>query len=209
MKSSNSLVSVIVPVYNAENYLPDCIESIINQTYDNLEIIIVDDGSTDNSGVICDDYAKKDKRIVVYHKKNGGVSSARNYGLKKFNGDFLVFVDGDDLVELNIIEKLLSIYNETKSDLSCCGVKFKYLDGKVENECFDSSRFVFSKNEALEGFFCDRKLKNVLYGPYNKLFKRELLIDSRFDENLTLGEDLLFVFEYLCKSVNVAISFES
>ena len=104
----NSLISVIVPVYNVEDYLDRCIESIINQTYKNLEIILVDDGSTDSSGKKCDEYALRDGRIKVFHKENGGVSSARNMGLDIATGDYIGFVDSDDLLEHNMYEMLLN-----------------------------------------------------------------------------------------------------
>lgn len=102
-------ISIIIPIYNVEQYLPQCLDSIINQTYKNLEIILINDGSTDNSGKICDNYAKVDNRIHVFHKKNEGVSSARNLGLEKCTGDFIGFVDPDDFIELNMYELL---YNE-------------------------------------------------------------------------------------------------
>ena len=100
-------ISIIVPVYNLEKYLPRCLNSVCNQTYKNLEIILVDDGSTDKSSDICDNWAKKDSRIIVIHKKNGGVSSARNAGIKKATGEYIHFVDGDDWLELNCYEKIV------------------------------------------------------------------------------------------------------
>ena len=100
------LISVIVPVYNVESYLEKCVDSIRNQTYKNLEIILVDDGATDNSGVLCDKIAKKDDRIKVYHKENGGLSDARNYGVKKATGEFIGFVDSDDYIDIKSYLKL-------------------------------------------------------------------------------------------------------
>ena len=102
-------VSVIVPVYNVENYLEECVNSILNQTYENLEIILVDDGSTDNCPQICDDWAKKDKRIKVIHKANGGVSSARNVGLDNATGEYIGFVDSDDYIDITMYEKMLKL----------------------------------------------------------------------------------------------------
>ena len=102
----NSLISVIVPVYNVEKYLPQCLNSIINQTYENLEIIFINDGSTDNSGNICDEYAKRNSRIKAIHKENGGASSARNIGLDICKGDNIGFVDSDDWIELDMYESL-------------------------------------------------------------------------------------------------------
>ena len=106
------LVSVIVPVYNVAPYLEQCLDSIVNQTYQNLEIILVDDGSTDESGAICDRYAEQDGRIQVVHKENGGLSSARNVGLDKMTGEWVLFVDSDDWIELNTLELLFEQKNE-------------------------------------------------------------------------------------------------
>ena len=102
----NELISIIVPVYNVEKYLKKCIDSILNQTYSNIEILLIDDGSTDNSGIICDNFKKRDSRIKVVHKKNSGVSSTRNYGLDLATGKYISFVDSDDFVECDFIENL-------------------------------------------------------------------------------------------------------
>ena len=99
-------ISVVVPVFNIENYIKRCLDSLINQTYSNLEIILVDDGSTDNSGKICDEYALRDERIKVYHEKNGGAAKARNFAVDKVTGDYLFFVDGDDYIDYDTLEKM-------------------------------------------------------------------------------------------------------
>ena len=116
VSNKEPLISVIIPVYKVEKYLKRCIDSVINQTYKNLEIILVDDGSPDNCPKICDDYSKKDKRIKVIHKKNGGVSAARNKGLKLSNGDYIVFVDSDDWLEYNFVEEMLTNLRKNKVD---------------------------------------------------------------------------------------------
>lgn len=121
MESESELISVIVPVYNVELYLERCIDSIINQTYENLEIILVDDGSTDKSGEICDAYEKKDIRVRVLHKRNGGLSSARNSGLKIASGKYIGFVDSDDYIALDMYETLYRYMSE-EVDLVCCGI---------------------------------------------------------------------------------------
>ncbi len=118
---TNVIVSIIVPIYNVEQYLPQCIESIINQTYQNIEIILVDDGSPDNCGIICDDYAKKDKRIIVYHIKHTGLSGARNYGIERANGEYLGFVDSDDWIEPDMYEVLLNTAKDYRADIVNCG----------------------------------------------------------------------------------------
>ena len=112
------LISIIVPVYNVESYLERCVNSIINQTYHNLEIILVDDGSPDGSGDLCDKLAKNDDRITVYHKKNGGLSDARNYGVQNANGEYITFIDSDDFVAKDYIEHLYSMIQEFNADIA-------------------------------------------------------------------------------------------
>ena len=114
------LVSVIIPVYNVEGYLNDCLDSVINQSYQNLEIVLVDDGSVDNSGTNCDEYAQKDKRIIVIHKKNEGVAQARIDGFKRSSGELVMFIDSDDYVDLDYVEKLVSPFEQYEIDLSIC-----------------------------------------------------------------------------------------
>lgn len=123
-------VSIIVPVYNVEQWLDECIESIINQTYKNLEIILVDDGSKDNSGVICDKWKLKDDRIIVIHKKNGGLSSSRNAGLDIFTGEYVTFCDSDDYIEKETIESMLNTLKEKKVDIVWCAMN-KIINGKI------------------------------------------------------------------------------
>lgn len=125
------LISVIVPVYKVEAYMRQCIDSIINQTYRNLEIILVDDGSPDNCGSICDEYAKKDKRIKVFHKKNGGLSDARNYGVVRTTGEYLSFVDSDDWIEPDMFELLVNTANRDRADLVNSGVYHNYSNRTV------------------------------------------------------------------------------
>ena len=124
-------ISVIVPVYNVERYLKRCIESIINQTYKDLEIILVDDGSTDSSGNICDEYKKIDKRISVIHKKNGGLSDARNEGLKVVTGTYIAFVDSDDFLDLDMYEYMQKNIEKENADIVICGTKIDYDNGKI------------------------------------------------------------------------------
>ena len=120
---NNELISVIVPVYKVENYLRECLDSIINQTYKNLEIILVDDGSPDKSGEICDEYALKDSRITVYHTENKGQAHARNYGLDRCRGDYITFIDSDDIVKNSYVEKLFALLKYYDSDMSACSVE--------------------------------------------------------------------------------------
>ena len=134
----NDLISIIVPVYNVEKYLVKCLESIINQTYKYLEIILIDDGSTDGSGRICDEYAKKDNRIKVSHKGNGGLSSARNVGLDMSAGQYIAFVDSDDWLELDMYEYLMK--NRAIDGITVCG--YYQGDEKIYNTCKITEKFI-------------------------------------------------------------------
>lgn len=185
------MISIIVPVYNVEKYIKNCLDSIINQTYKDLEIILVDDGSTDNSGVICDEYASTDNRIKVIHKENGGQSSARNLGIKSANGEFIGFVDSDDTIELEMFELLYNAIQGT--DIAICGHNVVYDNCKKTNS---NSEEKFLNEESLwEQIF--GKLNNAVW---NKLFKREYLENIKFDLNFAHGEDLLFNIMYLKKA---------
>lgn len=180
------LISVIVPVYNAEKYIKKCLDSIINQTYRNLEIITVDDGSTDNSGLICDEYAKKDSRIIVIHINNSGVSAARNQGLKIAKGDYIGFVDSDDYISENMYEMLFSAMKKDDADLVCCnyiqvneqGIPFSDQQLPIKDECITAE-------EALSYF--------ILWGcyyvaPCNKLYKAHIFhtltfpVEKRYED---------------------------
>ena len=122
---SGPLISVVVPIYNVEQYLERCIDSILHQTYEHLEIILVDDGSPDNSGAICDSYLSLDQRIKVIHKRNGGLSDARNAGLEMASGEFIAFIDSDDTIMPEMIEKLYERIDTDRSDMAFCGYRFR------------------------------------------------------------------------------------
>lgn len=192
MNEMNDLISVIVPVYNVEKYLKECIESIINQTYKNLEIILVDDGSPDNCGKICDNYAKQDKRIKVIHKENGGVSSARNKGLEACTGKYITFVDSDDFIELNFCEVMLKKIKETASDCIVSGYNRVY-ENKSET-IMNSQLQIINQMEFLQ------KILQVQLGMgfcHMKLWKSEIIIKNniKFDSQLLVGEDALFCMQ--------------
>lgn len=134
------LVSIIVPVYGIEQYVQKCIESLINQTYKNIEIILVDDGSKDSSGKICDDYAKKDNRITVYHKQNGGLTSARNYGLVRASGEWIMHVDGDDWIDPKSVELLLNRGKETNAEIVFSDFFYEYPQKRIPSQFYDWDR---------------------------------------------------------------------
>lgn len=194
-------ISVIVPVYNKSDTLKHCIDSILNQDYQNLELILVDDGSSDNSFDICSKYAEKDNRVKVFKKENGGVSSARNFGLKIASGEFIQFVDADDFLEKDMCSKMLYAINLGHFDVVVCSYK-KYDGDKIKNKIsldFECEN-VFQFKDKFSFLF-----ENALFNPpWNKLYKREK-INSLFDENISLGEDLLFNLEYFktCEKVKI------
>lgn len=187
------LVSIVVPIYNVEKYLAKCIDSILSQTYRNVELILVDDGSIDLSGRICDDYAKKDVRVKVYHKKNGGVSSARNFGIGVAQGEYIAFVDSDDWVGKDYLENFQ--LGKIKSDFYISGALYD-IDGAVYSEKKYSRQYVVGVNGIAKAFF-SQNLKDNGY-PWGKLFCLSVIRENNiwFDENLTINEDHIFIFEY-------------
>lgn len=177
-KKNGELISVIVPVYKVENYIKQCVESIINQTYKNLEIILVDDGSPDKCGEICDGYAAEDSRVKVVHKENAGVSEARNSGLDIASGEYISFVDGDDRVEKGFIEYLYKLMKEHNADVSICSFKFIKDENKIINHPSDDGSVIVMDNEQL----LYQALKAELFSnsPCLNLFKKSLFDDLRF-----------------------------
>lgn len=192
-------ISVIIPIYNVEEYLEKCLNSVINQTYKNLEIILIDDGSTDKSGEICDKYAKKDKRIIVIHKENSGVADARNRGLKIATGEYFGFVDSDDYIELDMFETLYNLQEKNNADISI--VSFYEIYNEKIISVRDSGKFTeYTKTGALKELLMDRDIQSYVW---NKLFKRELFEGIEFPTNKNY-EDIaimLLIFEKAEKTV--------
>lgn len=186
----NSKISVIIPVYKVEKYLSKCLESVINQTYKNLEIILVDDGSPDKSGEICDKYASRDERIKVIHKENGGVARARNTGLDAASGDYIGFVDSDDWIEPDMYELLINNATKYDADISMCG-ETVYEEGKIISAS--------SGEELLELSCIEAKKITVVGGTmgyiWNKIYKQSIIGDIRFDPQYGCSEDLMFVYQ--------------
>lgn len=168
------LISVIIPIYNVERYLRQCIDSILSQTYKNLEIILIDDGSTDGSSEICDSYAKKDKRIIVIHQKNHGISYVRNLGIQESTGDYIFWVDSDDYVSETIIEELLENLKETDADMSIC----EYIQGNDRCFSFDISKSdkieVWDFQKSLEQIYENSHWAFVMAASWCKLIKKSL-----------------------------------
>ena len=180
-------VSVIIPVYNVEKYLPRCIKSVLDQTYQDLEIILVDDGTKDNSGIMCDEYATKDNRIRVIHKENGGLSSARNSGIEIATGDAVFFLDSDDYLSTECIEKMVYLMEENDAGISI--IQMKYIPENQNDECAEKeieNVVVMNSEQAIE-----ESLYQKLYtccAPA-KLYKRKVIGEVRFPLG-RISEDL-------------------
>lgn len=197
-KVANPLISIVVPVYNVQDYINRCVESLTKQTYKNLEIILVDDGSTDNSPKMCDDLAKKDNRIKVIHKKNGGVSSARNVGIDNAKGEYISFVDSDDWIDETFCEEMYNTLISNNTDYIMCGYKRVYEDGHMDS---------FNDDNSIITIDSDTFTNKVLdvepgYGfVHMKMLKRDKIGKVRFNESLKVGEDALFNIQ-LCENID-------
>lgn len=206
---NNNLFSIIVPVYNSEKYLSDCIISLIEQTYKNIEIILVNDGSNDSSDLVCKMFKDKDNRIKYIKKTNGGVSSARNTGLNEAKGDYIMFVDSDDLLKNDCVEILNDYFISYNLDI----IKFSYT--KFLNNYKKEYKYTCTTNQVLH----NDNYKNTIF-PYvfktndlcnicNAAFKKETINELNFDENILVGEDFLFMINALIKSNSIMFINES
>ena len=170
----DGLISVIVPIYKVEEYLDRCIESVVNQTYQNIEIILVDDGSPDDCPHKCDEWAIKDSRIKVIHKINGGLSDARNAGMEIASGGYISFIDSDDYISLDFFETLLSVMEKENSDIVECSVVKFYEDGRFEEYSDDLAVTTFETESALSGLISENPFHQHVW---NKLYKTQLVKD--------------------------------
>lgn len=200
------LISVIVPVYKAEKYLGECVDSVLSQTYEKFELILVDDGSPDNSGRLCDEYAEKDERIKVIHKENGGVSSARNTGIDDAKGEYLTFVDSDDIIDKQYLELMYKRIVEADSDMCFC--HFDRFDENVSIEYKE----IIPKYLAVE--FNDKKFidfasalfdlkKNVFGSSCRLLYKKSCVEKLRFNLKIKISEDLVFTLNAIFNSKSI------
>ena len=183
-------ISVIIPVFNAEKYLANCLDSILNQTYPVYEIIIVNDGSMDSSEDICNLFQKRNRIIRVVNKDNEGVSKARNIGLQYATGELISFIDSDDALEFDMYEYLVSLLENYDADISHCGYKRVNEEGICLKEC--SGTHTILKQNSAEAIECMVGGKYFAGGLWNKLYKKEILTDLRFEEQLKNNEDILF-----------------
>ncbi len=200
-KMSNPLISVIVPVYNVEKYIERCIESILGQTFTDFELIIVNDGSTDKSGEICDRYSNNDPRIRIIHKENGGLSDARNAGIEAANGEYIGFIDSDDYIDTDMYELLYQNICRENADISTCGIYDCYPDKTVTQEV-NSSDFTVDGSEAV------RLALESQFMPlfaWNKLYKRSLFDSIRFPVG-KIYEDAFVMIKLMGASRRVSIS---
>lgn len=193
------LISVIVPIYNVENYLDRCVDSIINQTYKNLEIILVDDGSPDNCPKMCDDYAEKDSRVKVVHKKNGGLSDARNAGMEVATGEYVSFIDSDDYISLDFYETLLQTMIDNDSDIVECSVVKFYENGKFDEYSDDLKVTSYDTVDALDGLISENPFKQHVW---NKLYKSSVALDIPYAVG-KLNEDEFWTYQVFGKAKKV------
>lgn len=192
------LITIIIPIYQVENYLKKCLDSVINQTYKNLEIILVDDGSKDNSPQICDEYKRKDNRIKVIHKENGGLSDARNSGMKMATGKYIGFVDSDDYIKEDMYEILYKNMINTKADISICNLLMIKENDKVEDIEEKQHIVEFGKKEALK-LLIENKIRSYAW---NKLYKKELFDNIEFPKGKKM-EDMAVMHKIFEKAEKV------
>lgn len=202
MKNDNELISVIVPVYNTSKYLSKCIESILSQTYSLFELILVDDGSKDDSLEICKLYQKKDSRVIALHQKNAGVSAARNKGMSVAKGSYFCFIDSDDFVENILLEKLYYTLKKTGADISICG--FNNISSKGITPKRNIRKEITGK-ERIADFVLENYLGALASSPCGKLYKKIQLEQLSFDNKISIGEDLKFNIQYFAKINKIVV----
>lgn len=192
------LVSILVPVYNVEAYLPQCLDSLVGQTYPHLQIVLIDDGSTDGSWRVMQEYAARDERIGIYHQENQGVGTTRNHLLEKIKGDYVLFVDSDDWVELDMVEFLVGKASKNHVDVVTCG---NVIDDGIPKEEYKEE--IWSQEKVVKEF-----LRHVIFNGSlcNKLIKTRLLGNHRFDCRISYGEDALFCWYIIQNASNIIVT---
>ena len=196
------MISVIIPVYNVKKYILNCLRSISSQTFKDFEVILVDDGSTDGSGEICDEYIKEDTRFKVYHKLNGGVSSARNFALDRIEGEWVYFCDADDILFHDTLETLSMHYNENVDSTMGGYIRINEQGNILEKNNIYKKKYL-TIEETLEDFY-DPEFKMFNGYIWNRLFRKSIIENHhlRFREDIFIKEDGLFLIQYLCKCNN-------
>ena len=189
-------LSVIIPVYNIKNHVSICLNSIIDQTYTDFEVIVVDDGSTDGSGPICDEFGSTDPRIRILHKSNSGVSDSRNIGINLATGDYICFIDGDDFIENDYFEKAVSILNEYKPKILINSYKLYYGVNDIIDPFIKDKTKKLTKDDFLKGIFVGKMFN---WSPVCKFFHASIINKLKFDKKYCYGEDLLFIYDLINK----------
>lgn len=198
----SDLISIVIPVYNVEKYLEKCIQSVIAQTYTHIEIILVDDGSTDSCPIICDSYSKKDSRIIVYHKENGGLSDARNYGIDKSNGQYITFIDSDDCVDNDYVEYMYNLLKEYNTKMSVC--KYRIVkDSKPSQSQYSAQEILLDQKKFLENMLYDV----ISVSSCCKLYDKSLFKTVRFPKG-GLYEDNATTYKLIFQCKNIAVGFQ-
>lgn len=203
IKMEEAKVSIIVPVYNVEEYLKRCIQSIMQQTYSNLEILLIDDGSTDHSGAMCNEYANRDKRIRVIHKENGGLSDARNTGIEASTGEYLLFIDSDDYVDIHLVQSLLERLYYDNTDMVVCGIEKVDVEEHIITEpAWTLKDQTLSRKEYWQEFYKNSTVPYVV--AWNKLYKKQLFKQIRYPRG-KIHEDEFVIHKILaeCNSISV------
>lgn len=202
-EKQRDLVSIIVPVYNVEKYLEKCLDSLIKQTYRNLQIILVDDGSGDSSGTICDRYAGQDNRIQVIHKKQSGVSAARNTGLEAVKGSYICFADSDDWIDEKMIETMYENMVEEKAQISIIGYDMVWEDGRSQKKSDENAYYVWNQREAIAQWMTQKIFKGFMC---DKMFDKEIFTEIRFPEDRSYMEDVAIGLDLFAKAETVVYS---
>lgn len=188
-QAEEKLISVIVAACNIGTYLPRCLDSILAQSYQNLEIIVVDDGSSDDTGAVCDRYAAREERVTAIHQHNQGPSGARNSALCVAKGDYIGFVDGDDWIEPDMYREMLRACEEKRADVAVCS--FRHIGDGKEDGVFSGEQYVLNQEEALEVYICDNRSFHIYHSVWSKLFRRDVVRDIRFPDGRK-SEDIIY-----------------
>lgn len=199
-------ISVIVPVYNAECYLSQCVESLLLQSFNKFELILVNDGSTDDSGKLCDMYAQKDYRVVVLHQANAGVSTARNAGLSSARGKYIAFVDSDDFCDQQMLMSLVAAVDESGADFGVAGYSYYFDEGRRVDQTIDVAG-ACQVEEFVSKHLKEAFQKNILSGPCSKLYRREIIskYKLRYLSEYSIGEDGIFSYDYLYRCSTIVV----
>lgn len=212
MNNENILLTVIIPAYNVEQYISKCIESVITQTYKNIEILVVDDGSTDSTGEICDEFAQRDSRIVVYHKNNGGLVSARKSGISRAHGELVTFVDSDDWVDPDMYSRMIEEYRSEHADMISSGIVYE-MDGQREFHMDNFKEGTYSKREIWQYIIprmmydIETDTRAIIPSVCIKLFRLSLLkkVFQPLDDKITFGEDGAIVYPFIAYADKITI----